>query len=316
MTGTAAPRRAAVIGTGVIGAGWVTTLLAHRVPVTAYDPAAGSAERLAAAVRGNWAAMRLLGAGDEPDLGLLHVVDDPAAAVRDADLVQENGPEEEPLKRDLVALLDAAAPAGAIIASSSSGLPATALQSGCTHHPERVLVGHPFHPVHVIPLVEVVAGNRTAPATVTRALDMYTRLGKRPIHVRHEVPGHVANRLQAALWREAYSLVQRGIATVADVDAAITNGPGLRWSVLGPFVNQHLSGGPGGLAHTLAHLGPPMVRWWQDLGTPTLDAELTAGLVAGVRVEIGDRTDTDLAAVRDRLIVRLLAAKADEDALA
>ncbi|WP_426504589.1 3-hydroxyacyl-CoA dehydrogenase NAD-binding domain-containing protein [Dactylosporangium sp. McL0621] len=315
MTDPGALRRAAVIGTGVIGTGWVTTLLARRVAVTAYDPAPGSAERLRAAVRANWPTMRLLGAGDEPDLELLRVTDDPVTAVRDADLVQENGPEDEAVKRDLVAVLDAAAPAAAIIASSSSGLPPSAVQAGCTHHPERVLVGHPFHPVHVIPLVEVVGGRRTAPEAVARALEVYTWLGKRPIHVRHEVAGHVANRLQAALWREAYSLVERGTATVADIDAAIANGPGLRWSVLGPFVNQHLSGGAGGLAHTLEHLGPPMVRWWDDLGTPALTTELAATLVDGVRAELGDRTDADLAAARDRLIVRLLIAKSHEETL-
>jgi carnitine 3-dehydrogenase len=315
MTGAAAIRSAAVIGTGVIGSGWVSTLLARGVAVAAYDPAPGSAERLVAAVRAHWPTMRLLGAAEAPDLDLLRVVDDPARAVRDADLVQENGPEDETLKQELVAVLDAAAPAGAIIASSSSGLPPSVVQARCTHHPERVLVGHPFHPVHVIPLVEVVGGQRTGPAAAARAIAVYTWLGKRPIHVRHEVAGHVANRLQAALWREAYSLVERGIATVADVDAAITDGPGLRWSVLGPFVNQHLSGGAGGLAHTLAHLGPPMVRWWDDLGSPALTPDLVATLVDGVRTELHGRTDADLAAARDRLVVGLLAAKAAEAAL-
>ncbi|MDG6107245.1 L-carnitine dehydrogenase [Dactylosporangium aurantiacum] len=308
-------RRAAVIGTGAIGAGWVSTLLARGVAVAAYDPAPGGAERLTAAVADHWPTMRLLGAPQRPDLGLLRVLDDPAAAVRDAELVQENGPEDETLKRELIAELDAAAPVDAVIASSSSGLPPSVVQAGCTHHPERVLVGHPFHPVHLIPLVEVVGGRGTSAAATARAMAVYAWLGKRPIHVRHEVAGHVANRLQAALWREAYSLVERGTATVADIDAAIANGPGLRWSVLGPFVNQHLSGGAGGLSHTLAHLGPPMVRWWADLGSPVLTAELSAALVAGVRAELGDRTDADLAAARDRLVVGLLAAKAAEEAL-
>ncbi|GAA3454886.1 3-hydroxyacyl-CoA dehydrogenase NAD-binding domain-containing protein [Dactylosporangium matsuzakiense] len=308
-------RRAAVIGTGTIGAGWVSTLLARGVAVAAYDPGPDSAGRLRAAVTGHWPTMRLLGAPPRPDFGLLRVLDDPATAVRDAELVQENGPEDEALKRELIAELDAAAPPGAVIASSSSGLPPSVVQAGCTRHPERVLVGHPFHPVHLIPLVEVVGGRGTGAAFTARALAVYEWLGKRPIHVRHEVAGHVANRLQAALWREAYSLVERGIATVADIDAAIAHGPGLRWSVLGPFVNQHLSGGAGGLSHTLAHLGPPMVQWWADLGTPTLTAELGAALVDGVRAELGDRADADLAAARDRVVVRLLAAKATEEAL-
>jgi carnitine 3-dehydrogenase len=307
------PRRACVVGTGVIGAGWTAVLLARGVPVTATDPAAGAHDRLVETVRAHWPTMRLLGAPEEPDLALLDFTADPQQAVQGADLVQENGPEVLDLKQRLFAALDEAAGPEVVLASSSSGLTPSELQAGCTRHPERVLVGHPFNPVHVVPLVEVVPGRATAEAAVQRAIGFYRALGKTPVHVRAEVPGHVANRLQAALWKEAYSLVERGVATVADIDTAIANGPGLRWAVLGPFVNQHLSGlGAGGLAHVLEHLGPPMAAWWKDLGDPELTAALVDLLVRGVDDELAGRSDADLAAARDRLVVGLLAAKAEE----
>jgi 3-hydroxyacyl-CoA dehydrogenase len=176
-----------------------------------------------------------------------------------------------------------------------------------------VVIGHPFNPPHLIPLVEVVPGEKTAEATVEEALAFYTAIGKKPIRLRQELPGHVANRLQAALWQEAYSLVDRGVATVADIDTAIAHGPGLRWAVLGPFLNQHLSGGPGGIAHILEHLGPPTEKWWRDLGQVTLTPELVAKLVAGVDEELAGVDPAELAARRDVVLNALLAAKAQTE---
>ena len=172
------------------------------------------------------------------------------------------------------------------------------------------MVGHPFNPPHLIPLVEVVPGEQTGEEAVERALAFYAAVGKKPIRLRQELPGHVANRLQAALWQEAYSLVERGVATVADIDTAIAHGPGLRWAVLGPFVNQHLSGGPGGLAHVLEHLGPPTEAWWRDLGQVTLTPELNAKLVSGVDDELAGIDPAELVARRDAVLTALLAAKA------
>jgi carnitine 3-dehydrogenase len=214
-----------------------------------------------------------------------------------------------------VATIDAHAPAETVVASSSSGLLATEIQEACAAHPERVLIGHPFHPAHLIPLVEVVAGRITSHIAVRTALDFYSANGKRPIHVRQELSGHVVNRLQAALWREAYSLVQRGVVTVAEVDAAIVNGPGLRWAVVGPFAGQHLSGGTGGIAHTLEHLGPPMVRWWDELGNPEWTPELVATVVEQTSAELGSLSAADVSAARDRLVLQILAAKAREHGL-
>ena len=313
---TVAIGRAAVVGAGVIGAGWTATLLARGVQVVATDPGAGAHDRLVGAVRACWPTMRLLGAQDDAPLDLLSFTPDPAEAVAQADLVQENGPDDLALKQRLVAALDEAAPPAALIASSSSNLTPTSIAAACTRHPERVLVGHPFNPVHVVPCVEVVPGERTSVDAAERAMALYAWLGKKPVHVRREVPGHVVNRLQAALWREAYSLVERGVATVTDIDVALSNGPGLRWAVLGPFVTQHLSGlGAGGLRHVLAHLGPGTAAVWDDLGTVELTPELVERLAAGVDDELAGHDDAALAAARDRLVVALLAAKAAEKEL-
>jgi 3-hydroxyacyl-CoA dehydrogenase len=245
----------------------------------------------------------------------MHWSDDVAGAVGDAVLVQESGPERADLKQALVAEIDVHAPARAVIASSSSGLRPTTIQATCTHHPERVLIGHPFHPAHLIPLVEVVGGEQTSEQAVADAMAFYESVGKRPVHVRQELDGHLVNRLQAALWREAYSLVARGAATVADVDAAITNGPGLRWAVVGPFAGQHLSGGAGGIAHNLEHLGPPMVAWWEDLGTPEWTPELTSRVTQQMHEEMGATTSDELSAARDRLVLGLISAKTHETGL-
>jgi 3-hydroxyacyl-CoA dehydrogenase len=184
------------------------------------------------------------------------------------------------------------------------------IQAACDRRPERVLVGHPFNPPHLIPLVEVVGGDRPAKWAVDRAMAFYRGLGKHPVQLRQELPGHIANRLQAALWREAYSLVERGAATVADIDAAIAHGPGLRWALLGPFLNQHLSGGPGGIAHVLEHLGPPTEEIWRTLGTPDMTPRLAAAIVAGVDDELSGHNLAALVGERDDVLIQLLAAKA------
>jgi 3-hydroxyacyl-CoA dehydrogenase len=302
-------RHVAVVGTGVIGASWAAHFLARGLDVVATDPAPGAEAALRAAVRAHWRVLEEIGLADTASPDRLVFVDDPAAAVADADFVQENGPEREDVKHPLFAVLDAATRPEVVLASSSSGLLPSVIAEGCPEHPERVVIGHPFNPPHLIPLVEVVPGQKTSPETVERAMAFYTEVDKRPIRLRQELPGHVANRLQAALWREAYSLVDRGVASVSDIDTAISHGPGLRWAVLGPFVNQHLSGGPGGLTHVLEHLGPPMVAWWQDLGHPELTPELARALVAGVEEELAGIDPAELVAQRDAVLSALLAAK-------
>jgi len=305
----------AVVGTGVIGSAWCALFLGRGLPVRAHDPAPGARERLERDVRAAWPALAALGTPGEPALGRLEWSDTVADAVRGVRFVQESGPERLEQKRLLLAEIDRFAPAVTAVASSTSGLRPSDIQASCTEHPERVLVGHPFHPAHLIPLVEVVGGALTSDAAIAAAMAFYAALGKRPVHVRLELDGHLVNRLQAALWREAYDLVSRGAASVGDIDAAITHGPGLRWAVVGPFAGQHLSGGGGGIAHTLEHLGPPMVRWWDDLRTPPWTPELVATVTRQMADELGTTTTEALAAARDRVVLGLLAAKAAETGL-
>ncbi|PVZ11879.1 3-hydroxyacyl-CoA dehydrogenase NAD-binding domain-containing protein [Actinomycetospora cinnamomea] len=289
--------RVAVVGTGVIGASWARLFLAHGHDVVATDPAPGAEDRLRAE----------LGAAER-----LAFTDDPATAVAGADFVQENGPERLEFKHALLGVLDRATRPEVVIASSSSMLRPTDLARGAPEHPERVLVGHPFNPPHLVPLVEVVPGEATSPAAVDAATAVYASVGRTPLRLRAELPGHLANRLQAALWREAYSLVARGVATVADVDTAITEGPGLRWAALGPITGQHLSGGAGGLAHVLEHLGPGTEALWADLGDVTMTPELADRLVTQVQQAVDGADPADLLARRDAVIRAVLTARSQE----
>ena len=186
---------------------------------------------------------------------------------------------------------------------------ATELQGACERHPDRVLIGHPFNPPHLVPLVEVVGGEATSQAAIDAAMELYASIGKSPIRIRAELPGHVTNRLQAALWREAYWLVEQGVVSVAEVDQAISSGPGLRWALLGPFATQHLSGGEAGLAHVLEHLGPPMVEWWKTFCTADWTPELKAALVAGMDDELAGIDQREMLDERDRLLEQLVVAK-------
>ncbi|WP_050832259.1 3-hydroxyacyl-CoA dehydrogenase NAD-binding domain-containing protein, partial [Bordetella pertussis] len=260
----------------------------------------GAAESLRGRIADIWPALAAAGAiqdGADPDAVRFDA--DLQEALRDADFVQENAPERPDFKADLFTRMDAALPPHTIIASSSSGLPMSALQAGC-RHPERCVIGHPFNPPHLIPLVEVVAGRQTAPAAIERAMAFYRSLGKYPIRIDKEIPGHVANRLQAALWREAIHLV-------ADIDAAVTQGPGLRWALYGPHMTFHLGGGEGGLAHFLDHLRGPVQTWWDDLGQPELTPALQRKLIQGVAAEAGQRSIAELSATRDAQLTAILA---------
>jgi 3-hydroxyacyl-CoA dehydrogenase len=302
-------KRIGVVGTGVIGASWAAYFLAQGFDVSATDPMPGAEDKLRAAVRAHWPSMEKLGLAPGASMARLSFSADLATALKDVDFVQENGPEREDLKTDLFHKMDALLPAHVILASSSSGLLMSRVQAACAH-PERVLLGHPFNPPHMIPLVEVIGGEQTSAASVERAMAFYTAIGKRPIHPRKEVKGHIANRLQAALWREAFHLVDQGVASVADIDTAIAYGPGLRWALMGPFLNLHLSGGEGGIRHLLDHLGPPIESWWADLGAPAITEELKQKICAGVEDELGAREQAQLAPERDRLLLDLIQKKA------
>lgn len=302
-------RTVAVIGTGVIGAAWVAGFLASGLDVIATDPAEGAEARLRSYVDETWGVVSELTGSGDAERGNLTFVRTATEAVRDADFIQENGPERLDAKQALLAEIDAAARPGVIIASSTSGIEPSVLQSACAIDPGRVLVGHPFNPAHIIPLVEVVPGAATSTETANAAIDFYRRVGKKPILVRSEIPGHVTNRLQAAIWREAYSLVDRGIVSVTDIDTAISNGPGLRWAIIGPLAAQHLSGGAGGMRHLLEHLGPPTQKWMDDLGAPQLTEALADKLVSGMDDEMAGIDQAGLVADRDRLLVDIMRLK-------
>ncbi len=304
----AAIRRVAVIGAVTIGASWAALFLARGLEVVVSDPAPGAAGATQRLIDAAWPALERLGMLPGADPHAWRFVADPVAAVADAQFVQENAPERYEVKQALLPAIDAVLPPEVVIASSTSGLLASRLSEGC-RHPERVIIGHPFNPPHLIPLVEVVGGAKATRAAIDTAMGFYRAVGKHPIEIRKEVTGHVANRLQAALWREAIYLVQEGVASVADIDAAVSEGPGLRWALVGPHMTFHLGGGAGGLAHFLHHLLPAVETWWADLGTPQMTPELQAKLVQGVIAEADGRSFADLASWRDGLLTDILAAR-------
>jgi carnitine 3-dehydrogenase len=305
-------RRVAVIGAGTIGASWAANFLARGLDVTASDPAPEGEAFLRRYVAEAWPVLARFGLAPDASPDRLAFVGDPLAAVAGADFVQESGPEREDSKIALFRQLDGALAPDAVLASSSSGLLISRLQSAC-RHPGRCVIGHPFNPPHLIPLVEVVGGARTSPEAIERAMAFYAGLGKKPIHIRKEVAGHLANRLQAALWREAVHLVAEGVADVADVDAAIAYGPGLRWAIMGPHLTFHLAGGVGGIEHFMDHLAVPLQGWWRDLGDPELTPELQRKIVDGVAAEAAGRSIPELAEERDRLLLKVLEAVRDKD---
>ncbi|MEU0098432.1 3-hydroxyacyl-CoA dehydrogenase NAD-binding domain-containing protein [Streptomyces sp. NPDC006267] len=300
-------RRVACVGAGVIGGGWAAHFLARGYDVTAWDPAPDAAVRLRRLVAAAWPALEQLGLADGASPDRLTVAATLEDAVADAQFVQESAPEKLDLKRDLLARLDAAAPAGTVIASSTSGYPMTDMQTEAAD-PGRLVVGHPFNPPYLIPLVEVVGGERTAPAAVDWASRFYTVAGKSVITMEREVPGFIANRLQEALWREALHMVAQGEATVREIDASITEGPGLRWAVMGPMLTFALAGGEGGMAHMLDHFGPSLKSPWTRLEAPELDRALYDAVVAGCEEAADGRTIADLVAERDRGVIDVLRA--------
>jgi carnitine 3-dehydrogenase len=291
----------ACIGAGVIGGGWAAFFLAHGHDVVAFDPAPDAEARLRRTIEAARPALNELGLPDARWGGLRMAVS-LVEAVRDAEFVQESAPEDLALKRSLLADLAAATGEDVVIASSTSGFPMSEMATEA-EDPSRLVVGHPFNPPYLIPLVEVVGGEATAPAVVAAAAAFYRGLGKSVIAMDREVPGFVANRLQEALWREALHMVANGDATVDQIDAAVTDGPGLRWPVHGPCLTFHLAGGEGGMAHMLDHFGPSLLAPWTRLEAPELTADLRDAMVEGTAVEAGHRDFAALVAERDRAVI-------------
>jgi carnitine 3-dehydrogenase len=301
-------RTVACVGAGVIGGGWVAYFLARGFAVRAWDPAPDAEARLRGLVAAAWPALTELGLSPGASVDNLIVTTELAAAVAEADVVQESAPEQLELKRGLLAAIDAATPAHIVVASSTSGFGMTEMATEA-RTPERLVVAHPFNPPYLIPLVEVVGGEKTAADVVEWTAAFFRHVGKSVIVMDREVPGFIANRLQEALWREALHMVANGEATVEQIDASITDGPGLRWAFHGPMLTFHLAGGAGGMAHMLDHFGPSLLSPWTRLEAPELTPELRDRVVRGCEDEAGSRGIADLVRERDRALVELLRMK-------
>lgn len=297
--------RIAIIGAGTIGASWTAHFLARGLDVQVWDPAPDGEARARAFVANAWPTLERLGlaAGADPDR--MQCFGDLAGALSNAQFVQESAPENLELKLALYDVLDEALPDDVVLSSSTSGLLMSELQAGRVGR-ARYVVGHPFNPPHLLPLVEVLGGKETAPEAIDWAIAFYNAYGKVAVRLNREQPGHLVNRLQAALWREAIDAVVTGVASVEDVDKSIAYGPGLRLALMGPHQIFHLAGGPGGMRNFLDHFGPNIEDWWADMRTPELTPDVKAALIDGIDAESAGRSVEDLAADRDRRLVDLL----------
>ncbi|MFD3583928.1 3-hydroxyacyl-CoA dehydrogenase NAD-binding domain-containing protein [Streptomyces sp. NPDC058683] len=300
-------RKVTVVGGGVIGASWAALFLARGLSVTVSDPQPGVDEAVRTYVGQATPALQALGLDTSALTARLSFEPDLAAAVREADLVQENGPERLEVKHEIWHTIESSAPAGALFATSTSGIPATEIATAL-RDPSRLVVGHPFNPPHLVPLVEVVPGERTSAETVERARAFYRGLGKQPQVLRKEVPGFVANRLQSAIFRECVHLVSEGVVTMQELDDIVTSSIGQRWAVAGPFRSFHLGGGEGGLTHFMDHLGIGMERRWADMVQEKVAFdEPTRRLLTEQVKDFGGTVD-ELAAERDRRQIALMRA--------
>jgi carnitine 3-dehydrogenase len=302
-------RRIAIVGTGVIGASWAAQYLARGFEVVATDPAPNAEANLHKYVDNAWDDLISLGLSTGASRERLTFTTDMNEALSKADFVQENGPERPDFKIKLFADMDEVTPVDSLIASSSSGITPSVMQSKC-RHPERIVVGHPFNPPHIVPLVEVVGGKKTSRDAIRQAMAFYAAIGKKPVYLKKELPGHVGNRLQAALYREVMSLIQQDVLSVEDADVAVSYGPGLRWGVMGPSLQWHLAGGEAGINHFMDHLMDPLVAMIKTLRTPDVTPELKQTIVAGVVREAGNRSVDELAEEENRQLLGLLRLRA------
>jgi carnitine 3-dehydrogenase len=305
-------RRIAIVGTGVIGASWAAQYLARGFDVIATDPAPNAQVNLRKYIDEAWNDLTSLGLSEGASRDRVTFTPNLKEALLNADFVQENGPERPDFKKELFVEMDEAAPIDSIIASSSSGITPSVMQSQCKH-PERVLVGHPFNPPHIIPLVEVVGGTQTSPEAIQQAIAFYASIGKKPIHLKKELPGHVGNRLQAALYKEIMYLIQHDVLSVEDADVAVSYGPGPRWGVMGPSLQWHLGGGTGGIKHFMDHLMDPLAAMIKTLGAPDVTPELKQTIVDGVLREAGNRSVDQLAQQENQLLIGLLRSRSQAE---
>ncbi|MCY3840023.1 MAG: L-carnitine dehydrogenase [Gammaproteobacteria bacterium] len=297
----------AVIGAGVIGAGWTARALAQGLDVVAWDIAPDWESRLRSTVDNAWPALERLGLHPDASTARLRCAATMEDVCQDAEFIQESAPERLELKRGLLARIDRATDPAVLIASSTSGLPPSDLQADC-QHPARIVAGHPFNPVYLLPLVEVLGGKHTAPENVDRAMAFYTGLGMHPLKVRNEIDGFLSDRLQEALWREALHLVNDDVATTEELDAAIAYGPGLRWAVMGTCLAFHMAGGDGGMRRFLDQFGPTLKSPWTRLEAPELNQDLIDAMACGTEQQAAGRTVKELERLRDDCLVSIMEA--------
>lgn len=299
-----------MVGGGVIGSGWAARCLAHGLDVIATDPAPGAERSMRETIATAWPALTRVGlkpGASQDRLTFAKTVADVAAT---SDFIQESAPERIELKRKLHAEIDAVARPEVIIASSSSGLLPSEFQADC-RHPDRVIVGHPFNPVYLLPLVEVLGGKKTAAGAIDNAMSFYTAIGMKALKVRKEIDGYIADRLQEALWREILHIVNDGIATTGEIDDAIRYGPGIRWAFMGTNLIYHLAGGEGGMKHMLEHFGPALELPWTNHKAPKLTRELIDRMVEGTTEQSKGLSIRELERFRDDCIVRVMQAVDD-----
>ena len=302
-------RNVAIVGTGVIGASWAAYYLSRGFNVIATDPAPNAEANLQKYVAEAWTTLSKNGLSPSASRDRLAFVPKMAQALAGADFVQENAPERPDFKAKLFAEIDDSTPPDSILASSSSGITMDVIQSAAKR-PERCVIGHPFNPPHVIPLVEVVGGAKTSPETIEKTMAFYASIGKKPIRLFKAFPGHVANRLQAALYKEVLYLIQQGVLSVEDADTAVSYGPGPRWGVMGPSLQWHLGGGPGGIHHFMEHLMDPLAGLMKTLGTPDVTPELKQTIAAGVMQMARNRSVEQLAEEENEVLTGLLSNRA------
>lgn len=300
---------AAIIGTGVIGAGWAARYLANGYRVKAWDPGENAHEKLKESIENAWPSLEKLGLKDGASIDNLTFYDTLEDACDEADIIQESAPEVVELKCSLLKQISECAPTDAIIGSSTSGFKPSVLQENVAL-PERLVVTHPFNPVYLLPLVEVVGGEKTAADAINKAQRIYKSLGMHPLHVRKEIDGHLSDRLLEALWRENLHLVNDGIATTGELDDAITYGPGLRWALMGTNLTYHLAGGDTGMRHMLKQFGPALKLPWTKLEAPELTESLIDRMVEGTHEQAANRSVKELEQLRDNCLVAIMEALA------
>ncbi|HCX65219.1 MAG TPA: L-carnitine dehydrogenase [Eubacteriaceae bacterium] len=297
-------KKIAVVGTGVIGNGWISRFLAHGYEVQAFDADSDAPRKTKNAVENAWPYLEKLGLAENAEKTNIRFTQSVEEAVKDADYIQENVPEITELKQEVLREIDRYAKPHAVIGSSTSGIKPSELQEGLTH-PGRCIVAHPFNPVYILPLVEIVGGSKTDQATIERSKVFFKKISMKPLVVKKEIEGHIADRLMEALWREALHLVNDGIATTDEVDDAITYGAGLRWAQMGPFLTFHLAGGDQGMRRMLRQFGPTLKLPWTKLEAPELTDELKEKIITGCEQNAGEQTIKDLENKRDEFLVNV-----------